>query len=274
LQVESVQQGSLADKKGIRKGDRIQILSENSELIRAIKSQKNAKLFASVAEICRNFPPALDLEKIGVVYESVADEARDGNFDSVENLRERLDSENEKVIGQFDRQWMSFFDQVNGQVFDDANDRGKTISADDFAGRLKTVSNAIRWYEKEVWLVRPKQPRLAFNVDADLPDRSIKVHPTQLYSSINAALIFLLLWAYFPFRKAHGEVFALMLIAYAITRFLLESIRIDEPTVGFTPFTISQLISFATLAVGVAVFVYVRKRFWISYPKNKTRLES
>ncbi|MCG8584518.1 MAG: prolipoprotein diacylglyceryl transferase, partial [Pirellulales bacterium] len=57
--------------------------------------------------------------------------------------------------------------------------------------------------------------------------RSRAVHPTQVYSSINAALICLLMLAVYPYRMRDGQVIALMLTIYPITRFLLEIIRTD-----------------------------------------------
>jgi len=86
-----------------------------------------------------------------------------------------------------------------------------------------------------------------------LPPRSKPVHPTQVYSSINAAVLCLLLWAYYPFRRRDGEVIALLLTLYPITRFLLEIIRNDEPGRFGTPLTVSQIISLAVLA-GAFVF--------------------
>ena len=49
-----------------------------------------------------------------------------------------------------------------------------------------------------------------------------------------------------------------MIILYAVGRFLLELIRTDEGGQFGTAFTISQWISFAGLACGVLLFVYVR----------------
>ena len=95
---------------------------------------------------------------------------------------------------------------------------------------------------------------------ADFPNQSLGVHPTQIYSSVNASILCLVLWFYFPFRKSDGEVFAVMLILYAIGRFLLESIRTDELGVWGTPFTISQCISMLIFVAGVTAFVYFRSR--------------
>jgi phosphatidylglycerol:prolipoprotein diacylglycerol transferase len=100
---------------------------------------------------------------------------------------------------------------------------------------------------------------LRFPID-DFPNQSLGVHPTQIYSSVNAIILCLVLWFYFPFRKSDGEVFAAMLMLYAIGRFLLESIRTDELGVLGTPFTISQCISMLIFVAGVTAFVYFRSR--------------
>ena len=73
--------------------------------------------------------------------------------------------------------------------------------------------------------------------------RSLPVHPTQIYSTINAALIAWLLWSFFPFRSRDGEVVALMLLVYPISRFLLEMIRTDEINFFGTGMSISQNVS-------------------------------
>ena len=74
------------------------------------------------------------------------------------------------------------------------------------------------------------------------------IHPTQIYSTINALIICLLLLAYAPFRNRDGQVFALFLTIYPITRFLLEMIRNDESAIFGTGLTISQNVSLALVA--------------------------
>lgn len=78
---------------------------------------------------------------------------------------------------------------------------------------------------------------------ANLPERSLPVHPTQLYSAIDAGLLCWLLWSYYPFRRRDGEVTALMLTLHPISRFLLEVIRVDESAVFGTGLSISQNFS-------------------------------
>lgn len=84
---------------------------------------------------------------------------------------------------------------------------------------------------------------------ATLPDRSLPVHPTQLYSAIDAGLLCWFLWSYYPFRRRDGEVTALMLTLHPISRFLLEIIRIDESAVFGTGLSISQNFSVAFLVL-------------------------
>jgi phosphatidylglycerol---prolipoprotein diacylglyceryl transferase len=78
---------------------------------------------------------------------------------------------------------------------------------------------------------------------ATLPARSLPVHPAQLYSAIDAALLCWLLWAFYPFRRRDGEVIALLFILHPISRFLLEVVRVDESAVFGTGLSISQNFS-------------------------------
>jgi phosphatidylglycerol:prolipoprotein diacylglycerol transferase len=92
------------------------------------------------------------------------------------------------------------------------------------------------------------------------PAKSLPVHPTQIYSSINAFLLFALLIAYYPFRRRDGEVVALLLTLYTVTRFLLEWIRDDEPPQFGTALTISQIVSALMLALIVGLWIYVSRQ--------------
>jgi phosphatidylglycerol:prolipoprotein diacylglycerol transferase len=92
------------------------------------------------------------------------------------------------------------------------------------------------------------------------PKHSLPVHPTQLYSSINAFLLCFFLLAYTPFRRRDGEVFALMLTIYPISRFLLEIIRTDEGASLGTSLSISQNISLFILLGIIAFWIIVLRR--------------
>ena len=96
----------------------------------------------------------------------------------------------------------------------------------------------------------------AATVAFDLP-RSRPVHPTQIYSALNAALLAALLWVAYPFRQRDGVIVALLLTLYPVTRFILEAIRTDEPGRFGTGLTISQLVSLGILAVAAGLWVVI-----------------
>jgi phosphatidylglycerol:prolipoprotein diacylglycerol transferase len=107
-------------------------------------------------------------------------------------------------------------------------------------------------------LTTPEQQNFTWKLAA-LPARSLPVHPTQIYSAIDAFLLFLVLWFYYPFRRHDGEVVALMLGLHAISRFVLELIRTDEGEVLGTPFSISQLVGFLFLVIAIGLFAFIER---------------
>jgi phosphatidylglycerol---prolipoprotein diacylglyceryl transferase len=86
---------------------------------------------------------------------------------------------------------------------------------------------------------------------------SLPVHPTQLYASLAALLIVVALLAYLPWRRRRGEAMALLMMGYAISRWVIEALRYDEAAI-FAGMTLSQNISVALLASGLAVWVIRR----------------
>jgi phosphatidylglycerol:prolipoprotein diacylglycerol transferase len=88
--------------------------------------------------------------------------------------------------------------------------------------------------------------------------RSLPVHPTQLYSAIDGFLLLALLTAYYPIRKRDGEVMALLMMTYPVTRFFIERLRNDEA--GFVQgLTISQAISVGLFIFGLIYWAYLSK---------------
>lgn len=57
------------------------------------------------------------------------------------------------------------------------------------------------------------------------------VHPSQLYSLVNALLLAVVLSLLFWRRRRNGQVLLTFAVLYGITRFLIEGIRADEPEV-------------------------------------------
>jgi phosphatidylglycerol:prolipoprotein diacylglycerol transferase len=96
-----------------------------------------------------------------------------------------------------------------------------------------------------------------FELPVSRPLRSRPVHPTQIYSSINAVLLAWVLWSFYPYRRRDGEVIAMLALLYPISRFLLEVIRIDESAVFGTGLSISQNISVALFVSALVFWVYL-----------------
>jgi phosphatidylglycerol:prolipoprotein diacylglycerol transferase len=93
----------------------------------------------------------------------------------------------------------------------------------------------------------------------ELPRESLPVHPAQIYASINGFLLFIVLWLLYPLRRRDGAVFATLITAYPIARFLEELIRSDESGQLGTSLTISQWISIAMLLLGIALWIYIHR---------------
>ena len=87
-------------------------------------------------------------------------------------------------------------------------------------------------------------------------DRSLPVHPTQIYESLlNLGLYAALAWLYRR-KKFDGQVFAVYLVSYALLRSYVEMLRGDYPPYQrffgglLTP---AHLVSLAILLAGVVL---------------------
>ncbi|MHB1558413.1 MAG: prolipoprotein diacylglyceryl transferase [Isosphaeraceae bacterium] len=85
---------------------------------------------------------------------------------------------------------------------------------------------------------------------------SLPVHPTQLYSAIDGLVLLVLLSAFYPMRRRDGEVMGVLMLAYPITRFLIEYIRNDEGAF-YAGLTISQNISIGLFFAGLAYWAWM-----------------
>ena len=86
-----------------------------------------------------------------------------------------------------------------------------------------------------------------------------KVHPTFLYESIMNFLIFLFLVWFRKNKKAgHGQILGLYLILYSTVRFFIEGLRTDS--LMFAGMRVAQLVSIASIIIGAALLMYVKKK--------------
>ena len=89
--------------------------------------------------------------------------------------------------------------------------------------------------------------------------RSLPVHPTQIYSFVDGLVLWILLSAFYPLRRRDGEVMALLMVTYPITRFLVEYLRSDERAF-VAGMTISQAISLLVIPCGLALWGWLSTR--------------
>jgi len=132
-----------------------------------------------------------------------------------------------------------------------------------------------QWYpvEKDAMkLQAPLKPRRLLT-DEQLeqvtrgPYQARPIHPTQLYSSANAALLCLILYLFWRFagRSRPGTTFSLMFILYGCARFGLEMLRNDNPFLYDKRWAIypggteSQNLGLYMAALGVVLLIF----FWI-----------
>jgi phosphatidylglycerol---prolipoprotein diacylglyceryl transferase len=97
---------------------------------------------------------------------------------------------------------------------------------------------------------------------------SMGVHPTQLLSSVNGFLAFVVLMLVIPYRQFKGQVLLSFLMYYGLTRFLIEILRGDAirgtSTLGL-PLSTSQFVSICIWALGIPLWVWLYRR-----EKNKS----
>ena len=89
--------------------------------------------------------------------------------------------------------------------------------------------------------------------------RSRWVHPTQLYDAIGLSILFALLSVIFYQRQRHGLVVAWTMVLYSVSRFLMETIRGDNPH-DVAGLTVSQFISLVVFVAGL-VYMLVLVRY-------------
>ena len=85
---------------------------------------------------------------------------------------------------------------------------------------------------------------------------SLPIHPTQLYAVFDGLILLGLLSAFYPFRRRDGEVMALLMVTYPISRFFIETLRDDEG-VFLIGLTISQFISVVLFPCGLVAWAYL-----------------
>ncbi len=96
------------------------------------------------------------------------------------------------------------------------------------------------------------------------------LHPTQIYSSIDGFMIAMITSWYFGHRRRNGEVLAVALVIYPMTRFCMELLRADEGGKFGTTLTISQWISILLFLFNIGFMIYLSRRPAVREPVTVT----
>jgi prolipoprotein diacylglyceryltransferase len=91
---------------------------------------------------------------------------------------------------------------------------------------------------------------------------TVGLYPTQLYETVSMVLLILFLLAYYPYRRHDGQLMVLLMIGYAIHRFVNESLRIEPSYAG--GLTLSQWGSVIIFVLAIAIEIYL----WRTMPSR------
>ncbi|MGN6134180.1 MAG: prolipoprotein diacylglyceryl transferase [Aureliella sp.] len=178
----------------------------------------------------------------------------------------------------------------NGKLFgltvQPGSDAPKIVAVEhDSIGEQKLAATPGMSYEEAHRLLPPvpkvddpaRTPHMAASVTVDhhtvtlppdeLPPWSLPVHPSQIYSAIDAALLCWLIFLLQPWVPRDGQAFLSAVALHSVARFMLELIRSDEAGQFGTSLTIAQWISIVcgvAAVIGlIALSVRPAKRAWL-----------
>jgi phosphatidylglycerol:prolipoprotein diacylglycerol transferase len=91
---------------------------------------------------------------------------------------------------------------------------------------------------------------------------NVPLHPTQLYSSAFALLLFVLMWAgYRRWKRFDGQVFLWFVALYSSGRFLIEFLRNDNRGMFFSrSVSASQVVALPLMAVALFLLFYLGRK--------------
>src|SRR5262245_60041803 len=132
-------------------------------------------------------------------------------------------------------------------------------------GQVCHLPWAVRFpYESDAWKGQVAQGLI------NRMDQALPVHPTQLYESFLSLGLYLgLAWLYRR-KKFDGQIFAVYLMSYAVTRSIVETFRGDyTPSHVHAGLTPAQLVSTVIFTAGIILYAILPRR--LGQPASEDR---
>lgn len=102
---------------------------------------------------------------------------------------------------------------------------------------------------------------VTFTHPHSLAKLGVPLHPTQLYASLKALLIFIILMSFRRRQRGEGQITWLYILLYAIGRLIIEQLRGDERgLLIFGVITLTQAIAFLMIPLSLVMVVYLGRR--------------
>ncbi|MCD8020717.1 MAG: prolipoprotein diacylglyceryl transferase [Clostridiales bacterium] len=88
----------------------------------------------------------------------------------------------------------------------------------------------------------------------------IQVHPTFLYESLWNCMVLLVIFLYRKHKKFDGELLCIYFMGYGFGRFFIESLRVDQLTIGNTGIAATQVVCVGIFIGGLLTMIWQRKK--------------
>ncbi len=177
-------------------------------------------------------------------------------------------------------EWLRGLEDADG-LLAGSEQWGDAVAFDrDFDGYLSLAEVEAYFADRREWITQlfgDDRARANAYLQADLfelvgQSRSLAVKPAQAIGLVNALGLALLLSGFYRLRWREGQVFALLVILYPATRFVLESIRSDDRASWF--FTHNQYTSMVMIVAGVLLWIWLGRLPASAGPTWRQRQES
>jgi phosphatidylglycerol:prolipoprotein diacylglycerol transferase len=102
---------------------------------------------------------------------------------------------------------------------------------------------------------------VTFTHPNSLAKLGVSLHPTQLYSSAAAVLMFIILVSFRRFKRADGQIVFLYVLLYALGRLFIENVRGDERGLLIASYlTLTQTIAIVLIPVALGMIIYLGRK--------------